>query len=167
MWGVHRCLHARRATEQLTARQALVCWPAFSAVNCPSGQRPEGIWAHDHLRSGRTLAIRGSGTHQYTGQIRTGAPALVPCFLPTTDNFLQSPVLVTPAKVGEGSGTPPQCSCLETPMDGGAWWAAVRGVAGSDTTEATSQSRTGPLGRPEPGGPRVTPEAGRGRPATG
>ena len=31
--------------------------------------------------------------------------------------------------VGEGNGTPLQYSCLENPMDGGAWWAAVRGVA--------------------------------------
>ena len=30
---------------------------------------------------------------------------------------------------GEGNGNPLQFSCLETPMDGGAWWAAVRGVA--------------------------------------
>ena len=29
---------------------------------------------------------------------------------------------------GEGNGTPLQYSCLETPMDGGAWWAAVYGV---------------------------------------
>ena len=29
------------------------------------------------------------------------------------------------------SGTPLQSSCLENPMDGGAWWAAVHGVAGS------------------------------------
>ena len=28
---------------------------------------------------------------------------------------------------GEGNGTPLQCSCLENPMDGGAWWAAVHG----------------------------------------
>ena len=32
-------------------------------------------------------------------------------------------------KNGEGNGTPLQCSCLENPMDGGAWWAAVEGVA--------------------------------------
>ena len=34
---------------------------------------------------------------------------------------------------GEGNGTPLQYSCLENPMDGGAWWAAVHGVAGSKT----------------------------------
>ena len=33
------------------------------------------------------------------------------------------------ASCGEGDGTPLQYSCLETPMDGGAWWAAVHGVA--------------------------------------
>ena len=32
---------------------------------------------------------------------------------------------------GEGNGTPLQYSCLENPMDGGAWWAIVHGVAKS------------------------------------
>ena len=35
--------------------------------------------------------------------------------------------------VGEGNGNPLQCSCLENPRDGGAWWAAVYGVAQSRT----------------------------------
>ena len=35
--------------------------------------------------------------------------------------------------LGEGNGTPLQYSCLENPMDRGAWWAAVRGVAKSRT----------------------------------
>ena len=34
---------------------------------------------------------------------------------------------------GEGNGTPLQYSCLEHPMDGGAWWATVHGVAKSRT----------------------------------
>ena len=34
---------------------------------------------------------------------------------------------------GEGNGNPLQCSCLENPRDGGAWWAAICGVAQSWT----------------------------------
>ena len=34
---------------------------------------------------------------------------------------------------GEGNGNPLQCSCLENPRDGGAWWAALYGVAQSRT----------------------------------
>ena len=36
-------------------------------------------------------------------------------------------------RVGEGNGNPLQCSCLENPRDGGAWWAAVYGVTQSWT----------------------------------
>jgi len=35
--------------------------------------------------------------------------------------------------IGEGDGNPLQCSCLENPRDGGAWWAAVSGVTQSRT----------------------------------
>ena len=35
--------------------------------------------------------------------------------------------------IGEGNGNPLQCSCLENPRDGGAWWVAVYGVAQSRT----------------------------------
>ena len=35
--------------------------------------------------------------------------------------------------IGEGNGTPLQYSCLENPMEGGAWWAEVYGVAKSRT----------------------------------
>ena len=31
--------------------------------------------------------------------------------------------------IGEGNGNPLQCSCLENPRDGGAWWAAIYGIA--------------------------------------
>ena len=55
--------------------------------------------------------------------------------------------------IGEGNGNPLQCSCLENPRDGGAWWAAIYGVAQSRTqlkrlsssssSRASSQAETG------------------------
>ena len=41
--------------------------------------------------------------------------------------------MLVQVNLGEGNGTPLQYSCLENPMDGGAWWAAVYGVAKSRT----------------------------------
>ena len=50
--------------------------------------------------------------------------------LDTTERLhFHSPLSCT----GEGNGNPLQCSCLENPRDGGAWWAAVCGVAQSRT----------------------------------
>ena len=39
----------------------------------------------------------------------------------------------SPACIGGGNGNPLQCSCLENPRDGGAWWAVIYGVAQSRT----------------------------------
>ena len=39
--------------------------------------------------------------------------------------------------IGEGNGNPLQCSCLENPREGEAWWVAVSGVTELDTTEVT------------------------------
>ena len=49
--------------------------------------------------------------------------------------------------IGEGNGNPLQCSCLENPKDGGAWWAAVCGVAQSRTQlkRCSSSSQKFPL----------------------
>ena len=51
--------------------------------------------------------------------------------------------------IGEGNGNPLQCSCLENPRDGGAWWPAVYGVAQSRTrlkrlSSSSSSSRVKP-----------------------
>ena len=50
------------------------------------------------------------------------------CPLPWKNKFFGSSTLL-----GEGNGNPLQCSCLENPRDGGAWWAAAYGVAQSRT----------------------------------
>ena len=50
--------------------------------------------------------------------------------------------------IGEGNGTPLQCSCLENPRDGGAWWAAVYWVTQSRTQlKQFSSSSSRPLSR--------------------
>ena len=46
-------------------------------------------------------------------------------------------ISVSHSVVGEGNGTPLQYCCLENPMDGGAWWAGVHGVAKLDTSNFT------------------------------
>ena len=49
--------------------------------------------------------------------------------------------------IGEGNGNPLQCSCLENPRDGGAWWATVSGVAQSQTwLKRLSSSSSSQLG---------------------
>ena len=52
--------------------------------------------------------------------------------------------------IGEGNGNPLQCSCLENPRDGGAWWAAVYVVAQSRTqltrlSSSSSSSSSSPF----------------------
>ena len=44
--------------------------------------------------------------------------------------------------IGEGNGNPLQCSCLENPRDGRAWWAAIYGVAQSRTQLKQLNSRS-------------------------
>ena len=44
--------------------------------------------------------------------------------------------------IGEGNGNPLQCSCLENPRDGGAWWAAIYGVTQSQTRLKWLSSRS-------------------------
>ena len=52
-------------------------------------------------------------------------------FFPTFSLLIISFILLL--YFGEGNGTPLQYSCLENPMNGGAWWAAIYGVAQSRT----------------------------------
>ena len=55
--------------------------------------------------------------------------------IPTSQTCWIQPAHSTGSQVipGEGNGNPLQCSCLENPRDGAAWWAAVYGVAQSRT----------------------------------
>ena len=69
--------------------------------------------------------------------------------------------------IGEGNGKPLQCSCLENPRDGGAWWAAIYRVAQSQTQLkqlSSSSSFTSGGHSSAPGWPAVShvlPNTGR------
>ena len=52
-------------------------------------------------------------------------PSLSDFYYPDVLETWQQP---TPKSGGAGNGNPLQCSCLESPVDRGAWWAAVHGV---------------------------------------
>ena len=82
----------------------------------------------DSVRSHRQQPTRLPLPWYSPGKI-TGAG----CHLLLQGNFLTQDLNwgLLHCRLGEGNGTPLQHSCLENPMDGGAWWAAVHGVARS------------------------------------
>ena len=56
-----------------------------------------------------------------------------PCGCEELDMTEQLPFHFSLSCIGEANGNPLQCSCLENPRDGGAWWVAIYGVAQSQT----------------------------------
>ena len=59
---------------------------------------------------------------------------------------------------GEGNGSPLQCSCLENPRDGGAWWAAVYGVTQNRTRLKRLSSSSSSSSSSHPALPQTSPE---------
>ena len=92
----------------------------------------EIIWASSFLCAEKAMAAHSStlvwkipwteepGRLQSMGPLRVGYDWAIPFHFSISC-------------IGEGNGNPLQCSCLENPRDGGAWWAAVYGVAQSRT----------------------------------
>ena len=62
--------------------------------------------------------------------------------------YLMSTIYLKPPRIGEGNGNPLQCSCLENPRDGGAWWAAIYGVTQSRTWLKQLSSSSSRMGYP-------------------
>ena len=114
----------------------------------------QGLWAPTRSLLPTRLHVDISSQHWFekshtTSWRRQWQPT--PVFLPGKSNGQRSLVGCSPwgceesdttewlhfhfslSCIGEGNGNPLQCSCLENPRDGGAWWAAVYGVAQSWT----------------------------------
>ena len=81
-----------------------LCWPAIGQGQGPADSR---VWAG-------LLWVGWFNRLQYCGFLVFGLPSV-------GDHFHFSL-----SCIGEGNGNPLQCSCLENPRDGGAWWAASR-----------------------------------------
>ena len=144
-------------------------WPSFHPLSPPhSPTHQPACFTHPHA----TSKWHSSGTHQFLttswayccclGSQWDTTPVLLPgkshgrrslvgCSsggckeLDTTE---QLHFHFSVSYIGEGNGNPLQCSCLENPRDGGAWWAAVSGVAQSGTRlkrlSSSSSSRVTP-----------------------
>ena len=79
-----------------------------------------------NLYSGQEATVRTG--HETTNWFQIGKGVHQGCILsPCLFNFYVAYI------IGEGNGNPLQCSCLENPKDGGTWWAAVSGIAQSQT----------------------------------
>ena len=84
---------------------------------------------------GQLFAREGNGTPLMSGKSH-GQRSLVGCSpwgREESDTTERLPFHFSLSCIGEGNGNPLQCSCLENPKDGRAWWAAVSGVAQSQT----------------------------------
>ena len=115
--------------------QQLSSWWTFFFLPLNSGTK--GEWSHhpsDPSLSERAGKETGQVFWSCLGpelgegpQASTGAPLHLP------DTTEQLHFHFSRSCIGEGNGNPLQCSCLENPRDGRAWWAAVYGVAQSWT----------------------------------
>ena len=88
---------------------------------CPSGSSARGI-LQARIWSGFPCPLPGDLPNLGIEPMSSMSPALAGGVFTTSATWY-----------GEGNGTPLQHSCLENPMDGGAWWAAVHGVEKSRT----------------------------------
>ena len=84
----------------------------------------------DFIFWGSKTILGGDCSHEIKRRLLLGGKVIInlDSILQRRDITLSTKVRLVKA-IGEGNGTPLQYSCLENPMDGGAWKAAVHGVA--------------------------------------
>ena len=106
-------------------------WKQTGRRKCNSGSRNwSDAPAGEGPRAEEQRALTAEDS-QAPGLPKRSAALLLVCSVEPSLRLLSSRTIIRHMYVG--SGTPLQYSCLENPMDGGAWWAAVHGVARSWT----------------------------------
>ena len=104
---------------------SFICWPSVCLLWKPLG-----------LLSFFFFFREGNGTPVLLPGKSHGWRSLVgcsPCGCEESDTTERLHFHFSLSCFGEGNGNPLQCSCLENPRDGGAWWAAIYGVTQSWT----------------------------------
>ena len=107
------------STKEYPKRPAWLTFPLIASTNFPLNMKPPWSFSPSAWSLGRMSPLLAWGKAEVKASTcNVGDLGSIP-------GSGRSP--------GEGNGTPLQCSCLENPMDEGAWWAAVHGVAKSRT----------------------------------
>ena len=131
--------------SSLTFKKPNILQAYFPDTGPPGWRAPHGIWtSHALEKTSEIIIILPFMGHPSRGQRRQWHPT--PILLPGKSHGRRSLVGCSRwgryesdtterlhfhfslSCIGEGNSNPLQCSCLENPRDGGAWWAAVYGV---------------------------------------
>ena len=137
---------ALKSFLQHHSSEASILWPSAFFM---------GQLSHPYMTTGKTIGLtKWTFVSKVMSLLSNMLSRFVIAFLPRSKRLLISPsaVILERKKIktvtvsivspficqevmdlGENNGTPLQYSCLENPMDGGAWWATVHGVAKSRT----------------------------------
>ena len=115
----------------LMVNKGLLCWLRWSLICLQCRRHSFSPWVGKipWRRAWQPTPVLLPGKSQ-------GQRSLVGCSpwgLKESDMTEHLPFHFSLSCIGEGNGNPLQCSCLENPSDGRAWWAAIYGVAQSRT----------------------------------
>ena len=104
--------------SQFLKSSAMCCVPKWKALNKQGLRKEKAMATHSSTLAWKIPWMEEPGRLQSTGSLGVGHDWATSLSL---------------SRIGEGNGNPLQCSCRENPRDGGAWWAAIYGVAQSQT----------------------------------
>ena len=138
--------HTHTDTDASSESRSRPCWPRCALTQWVYGgsEDAKGLWEEPptgrycaiaiHFKTALGSAMKSLSWEALCCQTTGGVcqeNLFTECWLPGALEASYFVICSLPNR--EGDGNPLQCSCLENPRDGGAWWAAICGVAQSQT----------------------------------
>ena len=106
-------------------------------VYCKKSFKSRELYQEKEINQSSIMELRDNNCHLpeafFSSLLRRSLVGCSPCGREESDTTERLQFPFSLSCIGEGNGNPLQCSCLENPRDGGPWWAAVYGVAQSQT----------------------------------